>query len=462
MIGRNVLCHSQPQQYSVDDPSTTPQKNINRRSQRLNINFGNQLNLMKLVWSDLSIHGIRTMANSKKRAAPVERDDSASEPYSDELEVSSPEVLDFGEKGEVLFNSDWQEDGESGEGSDEDDLDEGEEELGNGADAEDGNADELSSGEEVDGDEEVEEDEDEDMEEDDGEDEDEKIFRKLSTVSFGALVKAQDSLQHGTKKRKRETTGDQTEEKLDELRKRLKELQNKSEKSRPGMEAGNLKSQQSRRNSHTDISKQRESDEERRSSQYRSSKHTPTSQSSKHAVSRKRPVIDVRKNVARDPRFDAPAVPADREKIRKNYKFLDDYVDSEIKELKSALKGQKLPGNDQVTQQKRNKKNKKGAKLSPEEIIALKKELTQKESKRATQMARDRELEVQKEHKKQERDLVKQGKKPFFLKRSDVKKQVLVKRFEGMSEGKREKVMEKKRRKMAAKERRHMPAVRRV
>jgi hypothetical protein len=38
------------------------------------------------------------MAKSKKRAAPVERDDSASEPYSDELEVSSPEVLDRMEK----------------------------------------------------------------------------------------------------------------------------------------------------------------------------------------------------------------------------------------------------------------------------------------------------------------------------------------------------------------------------
>jgi ribosomal RNA-processing protein 36 len=395
------------------------------------------------------------MAKSKKRVAPIERDDSASEPYSDELEVSSPEVLDFGEKGEVLFNSDWQEDAESDEGSDEDDLDKGEEELGNAADAVVGKADELESAE-------VEEDEDEDVEEDDGEDEDDKIFKKLSTVSFGALVKAQDSLQHGAKKRKREGTGDETEEKLDELRKRLKELQNKSEKSRPGKDAGNAKSQKSRRNGHADILKQRESDEEHHSSWFRSSKHAPTSQSSKHAVSRKRPVIDVRKNVARDPRFDAPAVPADREKIRKNYKFLDDYVDSEIKELKSALKGQKLPGDDQGPQQKRGKKNKKGTKLSPEEIITLKKELIQKESKRATQMARDRELEVQKEHKKQERDLVKQGKKPFFLKRSDVKKQVLVKRFEGMSEGKREKVMEKKRRKMAAKERRHMPAVRRV
>jgi ribosomal RNA-processing protein 36 len=406
------------------------------------------------------------MAKHKKPAPHVDRDDSASEPYSDELEVSSPEVLDFGERGEVRFNSDWQENGENGEGSEDDDDDEGEEELGNEDDAEDGKANEWeSTGEDDDDDDDDERGAEEvDEDEDDEEDEDEKIFRKLSTVSFGALVKAQNSLQHGSKskKRKRDDSGDHAEEKLNELRKRLKKLQNGSEKSRPAKQARSDKNKLSRRHENDDMSEQSGSDEEAHPSQYRTSKHAPTAQSNKHAVSRKRSVIDVPKNIARDPRFDPLGGPADREKIRKNYKFLDDYVDSEIKELKTALKGQKLPGEDQGSQQKRNKKSKKRAKLSPEEIIVLKKELTQKESKRATQLARDRELEVQKEHRKQERDLVKQGKKPFFLKKSEVKKQVLVRRFEGMGEGKREKVMEKKRRKMAAKERRNMPAVRRM
>jgi len=71
-------------------------------------------------------------------------------------------------------------------------------------------------------------------------------------------------------------------------------------------------------------------------------------------------------------------------------------------------------------------------------------------------------LEVQSEHRKHEKEMVKRGKQPYFLKKSEMKKQVLVKRFEGMGEGKRKKAMEKKRRKMASKERKSMPTARRL
>jgi ribosomal RNA-processing protein 36 len=192
------------------------------------------------------------------------------------------------------------------------------------------------------------------------------------------------------------------------------------------------------------------------------SKHAPATMSSKRTVSRKRNVIDLAKPVVRDPRFDATSGPVDHSKIRKRYAFLDNYVEDEIKSLKTALKQQK-PKKVRTEEGKyKNAKRPKGvAKLPEEDIEAMKRELVKLESKRATQQARDREHEVQSEHKKKEMELVKQGKKAFFLKNSEVKKQVLVKRFEGMSQGRREKTMEKKRRKVAGKERKAMPGERR-
>jgi ribosomal RNA-processing protein 36 len=199
----------------------------------------------------------------------------------------------------------------------------------------------------------------------------------------------------------------------------------------------------------------------------RSTKHAPKEMSSKRAVGRKREAITVPKATARDPRFDSVTGVLDRDKVRKNYKFLDDYVDSEIKELKTKLKEQKAP----VQGSNKKNKNKKGAaaaaaaaapKLSAEEIEEMKRELVQKQSKKQAQDARDRQQEVIREHKKKEKELVKEGKTPYFLKNSDVKKEVIVKQFEGLSEGKREKVMERKRKKMASKERKGMPWERRV
>jgi ribosomal RNA-processing protein 36 len=389
------------------------------------------------------------MGHSKKSARVVERDDSASEPYSDELNVSSPELLDFGAEGEVLFNSDWQE--------------------GNGAEKKEEEVDDAVSGESENqsGPEHAEDDwgttdgEDLNTGDDDSEDENENIKRQLRTVSFGSLAKAQDALRQEHKKRKRTDNNDNTEETLAALRKRLKELQESDEKiipkkSHPGKPGSHSHNFARVNNEHELASDSSASGADTHSANFRSSKHAPTVRSSKYAVSRKRTVVSVPKTSVRDPRFDPMTGTLDREKLHKNYKFLDDYVDSEIKELKAKLKGQKLPDREGSR-----KKKKRENKLTPEEVIALKKELTQKESKRATQEARERELEVQSEHRKHEKEMVKRGKQPYFLKKSEMKKQVLVKRFESMGEGKIKKAMERKRKKMASKERKNMPTSRR-
>src|SRR4051794_5521752 len=42
-----------------------------------------------------------------KKAKRTDFDDDASEPYSEELNVSSPEILEMDDGGEVIMNSDW-------------------------------------------------------------------------------------------------------------------------------------------------------------------------------------------------------------------------------------------------------------------------------------------------------------------------------------------------------------------
>lgn len=54
---------------------------------------------------------------------------------------------------------------------------------------------------------------------------------------------------------------------------------------------------------------------------------------------------------------------------------------------------------------------------------------------------------------------MKQGKKPFFLKRSEKKRQELVRRYEDLkATGRLQKVMAKKRKKNAAKDHRYLPS----
>lgn len=61
-----------------------------------------------------------------------------------------------------------------------------------------------------------------------------------------------------------------------------------------------------------------------------------------------------------------------------------------------------------------------------------------------------------------EREAVKQGKKPFFLKRSEQRRQELIRRFRDLkATGRLEKVMAKRRKKNAAKDHRYVPVGRR-
>ena len=172
----------------------------------------------------------------------------------------------------------------------------------------------------------------------------------------------------------------------------------------------------------------------------RPSKHAPTELSSKKAVSRKREVVAMQKVKHRDPRFEPISGSVDEQRTKKNYSFLKTYRDSEMSELKSAI-------------------SKTNDGEGKEELRRL---FLGMESRKKAQDVKEQQQEVLRKHRKQEKEKIGHGKRPFFLKKADQKKLALVERFEGMKSRKVDKVIERRRRKKAAKERKVMPNARRV
>jgi len=181
----------------------------------------------------------------------------------------------------------------------------------------------------------------------------------------------------------------------------------------------------------------------------RTSKHAPTEMSSKRQVSRKRDFLSdgtLPKAQARDPRFmplpsKAGADPRiDEIKFRKAYAFLDEYRESEMAELRTAIKKAK----------------------DPREKEKLERALLSMESKKKAQERKDRERKVIEEHRKHEKELVRQGKTPYYLKKQEVKKKVLEETFMGMKKGQRDKAIERRRKKVAGKEKKNLPFARRT
>jgi ribosomal RNA-processing protein 36 len=326
---------------------------------------------------------------------------------------------------------------------------------------------------------------DESEEEEEGDAPDEEAARhRIGTVSFGALVKAQASLRsRRPEKRPRGAAAADDEGRLEALRARLREL--RDARGRDAAPAagdrwgggGGTRSGTVWGIAHGDSGSDDDDDDDRgeddggedgdarAAKSRRQSKHAPAEMSSKRPVSRKRSVIETPKPRVRDPRFDSALGAVNREQVRRNYAFVDGYVDDEIGALKRTLKEQKAlaaePGNNN-RRRKKKKKPKGVEKMSAEELEELKRELNRKESRRAAQAARDREAEVRRDHRRGEREKVAEGKRPFYLKRSEVREEVVRKRYGEVGEGKRERMMERRRKKVASKERRRMPAARRT
>jgi ribosomal RNA-processing protein 36 len=165
-------------------------------------------------------------------------------------------------------------------------------------------------------------------------------------------------------------------------------------------------------------------------------------------VSRKRVVVESLTGAAkpRDPRFD-PAVlshgvtkpnPA---AANKAYAFLDEYRASEIKQLK-----------EQLAQTK-----------DLAEKADLKRAITSATDRQRALDHKKRQQEILSDHRKRERQMMRQGQKshPWFLKKSDLKRELLVKKYDSMGAKEKSKALQRRRKKLASKERKDMPWSRR-
>jgi ribosomal RNA-processing protein 36 len=283
-------------------------------------------------------------------------------------------------------------------------------------------------------------------------DDEAEASKMQARVSFGTLAKVQDTLNTdgGNKKRKRGGEKDEeTEAKLDALRARLRELKEKGSSKKEDTTEGAKKNKTTstvtkatKSDSDSDSEEEEEQDEdgEPAKKKGRSSKHAPTSISSKRAVTRRRTAVPMAKSTVRDPRFDPISGLVDYTALQKKYSFLDTYRTDEITTLKKAMKNPKLPASEKEV---------------------LKRQVVSMESKMAFEKSKEREAKVVREHRKEEKKRVEEGKTPFYIKKSVVRENALKDRFEGMKGRQRDKVIERRRKKLTAKERRGMPEERR-
>ncbi|KAJ3103974.1 hypothetical protein HDU97_009629 [Phlyctochytrium planicorne] len=168
-------------------------------------------------------------------------------------------------------------------------------------------------------------------------------------------------------------------------------------------------------------------------------KNAPEELSAKRSVTRKRVVVEAPKVKTRDPRFDSLGGTLNSGLFQNNYKFLNDYKKKELEMIEQRLKKEK----------------------NPEEKSALQKLHQSMTSALKTGQTVDKKKAIMKEWKKKEAEAVKKGKKPYFLKESELKKLVLVEKFKKMTPAQVEKAIEKRRKDNAASERRYLPFSRR-
>lgn len=171
------------------------------------------------------------------------------------------------------------------------------------------------------------------------------------------------------------------------------------------------------------------------------SKHAPSESSSKRPVSRIREIPGLKSakdsSLYTDIRFDAAYGKADWNRIRKDYAFLDEYRELEIKEMKSKLK------NKQEMLQ-----------MSERDAQRMTLEMQSLKSRLDTLKNRDLANQIVSGHKKEQMQKMRKGEQvnPYFLKKSEQRKMIQKAKFDTLKLSQREKVMERKRKRRLGKE----------
>ncbi|KAL0557119.1 hypothetical protein IC582_005637 [Cucumis melo] len=169
----------------------------------------------------------------------------------------------------------------------------------------------------------------------------------------------------------------------------------------------------------------------------RANKNRPMEVSSRKPVSRFREVIQAPKHMVRDPRFESLSGTLDVDGFKKRYSFI---YEKNLPAEKEELKKQLRKTND------------------PNVAEELKKQLSWIDKQFKSDSTKRVDAAILAKHKKKEREAAKHGKKPFYLKKSEIRKQRLVEKYTNLkSTGKLDAYVERKRRKNAAKDRRYIP-----
>lgn len=150
-----------------------------------------------------------------------------------------------------------------------------------------------------------------------------------------------------------------------------------------------------------------------------------------------------------DPRFEDHCGDLRLVHIERNYNFLGEARERRRAELQSLL------SSGGITSKKEEKRLKKGISTAanPRIVERAAKELEKMEQADLRRNAILTRREVEKEFKEREKELVRRGKKPYFLKERDLRRLELRKKFEGLKkEGGAQKFIDKKRRRIVGKQ----------
>lgn len=164
-------------------------------------------------------------------------------------------------------------------------------------------------------------------------------------------------------------------------------------------------------------------------------KSAPVIQSSKLQTSRRRQVVSIAPRQIRDPRFDASSGVFRKDAFEKSYKFLN-----ELEKQEHVIIQDKILKTTDSNER--------------DQLMKLQERLN---SKLIQKKADEEKQKVLKDWKKSEMQKVQQGKKPFFLKQTEIKKRVLVQKFNDLKTNDVDKLLAKRRKHNAAKERKRMP-----
>ncbi|KAF7650578.1 hypothetical protein LDENG_00123450 [Lucifuga dentata] len=169
----------------------------------------------------------------------------------------------------------------------------------------------------------------------------------------------------------------------------------------------------------------------------RLNKNRPMEISSKKPTPFLRQVVPVKKANLRDPRFDDLSGEYKPEIFEKTYKFIND-----------------IKWREKEIIQKQLKKTKKNSQKKEKLQFLLKRMENQERARTSREQQRERELQF----KQQQRELAKQGLRPFFINKSEKKKLQLADKYTELKKsGKLENFLSKKRKRNAGKDRRKLP-----